>query len=214
MSAPASTSSAQQTRSASRRERLLDAALHVFTQTGYRDASMDDIASAADTSKGGLYFHFPGKQALFLALLTHMADLLLLRTRAAMQAEVNPLARGDAALRTVLHTFASHRRLTHLFLVEALGAGREFNEVIVRMHQEFASLIASYLDTLVSDGRIAPLDTHLASLAWFGAINEVVTHWVLTGYPADLEATYPALHDLLLHGVYHPPTSTETESVQ
>ena len=45
--------------SRSRRERILDAAFSTFAGRGYRDASMDDIAAAAETSKGGVYFHFP-----------------------------------------------------------------------------------------------------------------------------------------------------------
>ena len=58
-----------QERSRQRRERVLDAAMHVFTRLGFRDAAVDEIAKQADTSKGGVYFHFPSKESLFLALL-------------------------------------------------------------------------------------------------------------------------------------------------
>src|SRR5690348_12232536 len=107
--------------------RILDAALDVFSRKGYRDAAVDDIANASETSKGGVYFHFSGKQAIFLALLDRMADLLLSRAAKSMEAESDWPKKGDAALATMLHTFAGHRNLTRLFLVEALGAGREFN---------------------------------------------------------------------------------------
>ena len=50
-------------------ERILDAAFSTFAGRGYRDASMDDIASAAETSKGGVYFHFPTKESLLAAVL-------------------------------------------------------------------------------------------------------------------------------------------------
>ena len=39
--------------SRSRRERILDAAFHAFSTRGYRDTAVDDIAGAAETSKGG-----------------------------------------------------------------------------------------------------------------------------------------------------------------
>src|SRR5690349_13998992 len=51
--------------SRSRRERILDAAFHAFATRGYRDTAVDDIAGAAETSKGGIYFHFPTKEAIF-----------------------------------------------------------------------------------------------------------------------------------------------------
>ena len=66
-----------QERSRTRRQRVLDAALEVFTQHGYGDTAVDEIARVSDTSKGGLYFHFPSKQALFLALLDEASVALL-----------------------------------------------------------------------------------------------------------------------------------------
>ena len=50
------------------RQRLLDAAEEVFAEKGYHGAVVDDIVRASDSSKGGFYFHFPNKQAIFLSL--------------------------------------------------------------------------------------------------------------------------------------------------
>src|SRR6266576_5052290 len=51
------------------REALLEAALQVFAERGYRDSSVDDIAERAGYSKGALYWHFSSKDDLFFALL-------------------------------------------------------------------------------------------------------------------------------------------------
>jgi TetR/AcrR family transcriptional regulator, fatty acid metabolism regulator protein len=184
-----------------RLSRILDAAVEVFSSKGYKDAGMDEIATASETSKGGVYFHFPNKQTIFLALLDKMASLLKSRAQEAMDAEQDISKKGDAALLTMLKTFAGHRRLTRLFFVEALGAGREFNEKMTELHADFAGLIKAYLDEAVRQGKIAPLDTDIASVAWFGAVNQVVTRWSLTGQPANLEDAYPALRQLLRRGV-------------
>ena len=50
------------------RRRLLDAAREVFTAVGYQGATLDEIAGRAGFTKGALYWHFPNKQALFMAL--------------------------------------------------------------------------------------------------------------------------------------------------
>lgn len=181
----------------SRPERILDAALDVFARNGYKDAVIDDIASASQTSKGGIYFYFPNKQAIFLRLLDQMAALLLSRTEQAMAREPNLMRKGDAALLTVLRIFSHHRTLTRLFLVEAMGAGREFNQRMMEIHADFAGLITRYLNELVAAGVVAPIDTDLAGVAWFGGVNEVVTRWIMTGQPENLEDAYPALRDLL-----------------
>jgi TetR/AcrR family transcriptional regulator, fatty acid metabolism regulator protein len=194
----------EQRRGEERKERILEAALSVFSRRGYRDAAMDEIAGESETSKGGVYFHFPNKQTIFLALLDRMAKLLMQRAETAIEAEPDPIRRIDAALLVVLKTFGDHRSLARLFLVEALGAGREFNDKMLEMRRDFAGLITKHLDDAVAEGAIPPLDTHLAGLAWFGALNEVVTHWVLDENPEPLEQHYPALRDLLRRSIGVP----------
>jgi AcrR family transcriptional regulator len=56
------------------REELLAAALRVFAKRGYRQAGVDEIAAEAGYSKGALYWHFPGKEELLLALLDERID--------------------------------------------------------------------------------------------------------------------------------------------
>jgi AcrR family transcriptional regulator len=193
----------EQLRSQQRRQRILDAAVGVFSTKGYHGTLVDEIALEAETSKGGVYFHFPNKQAIFLALLDRLADLLRQRIEAAVQAESQPVARAEAALGVVLDTFASHRRLARLLMVEALGAGPEFNARMIQLRAEFADLIRVHLDQAVQAGEIPPLDTATAATAWFGAVNEVVTHWALAepGRGGRLEDVYPTIRALLLRGV-------------
>ncbi len=92
--------------SRSRRERILDAAFHAFSTRGYRDTAMDEIAGASDTSKGGVYFHFPTKEAIFRELMQTTADKLVARVERAVAVETEPVARAEAALRAVLTTFS------------------------------------------------------------------------------------------------------------
>lgn len=190
-----------QERSKSRRQRLLDAALTVFTEQGYNATPIDDIARASETSKGGVYFHFPSKQALFLALLEESSAALQEKVEAAMADEPDPLRRGEAALRAVMTSFAEHRLLARLLLVEAAGAGRDFNRALNEMHERFAILIAVCLDEAVEAGQIAPLDTSVTARAWYGAVNFTVLHWLHSGEPENLESAFPLLRDLLLVGV-------------
>lgn len=192
---------AQQTRAQDRHRRILDAALRVFSRRGYRDASVDEIAEGSQTSKGGVYFHFPGKEAIFLALLNRTAARLREKIDEAMAPHDDPIAKADAALLAVLRTFAKHRALARLFMVEALGAGREFHRRMAEIRSEFAAVIQRHLDEAVQQGVIEPIDTEIAGRAWFGTLNEVMTNWVLTGRPERLEDAYVALRPLLMRSV-------------
>ena len=69
------------------RQRLLDAAEQVFAEKGYHGAGVDDIIRASDSSKGGFYFHFPNKQAIFLALVDALVPKLAAAIDRAIAAE-------------------------------------------------------------------------------------------------------------------------------
>ena len=127
-----STMPAEQLRSQQRYQRILDAATSVFADKGYHGTLVDDIAEEADTSKGGVYFHFPNKQAIFLALLDRLALILQQRVERPSVPAPIPHRAPRRPSRVVLDTFASHRRLARLFMVEALGAGPEFNARMIQ----------------------------------------------------------------------------------
>lgn len=74
-----------------RREHVLDAALLVFARYGYRKASMEEVARAADISRPGLYFHFSSKQELFQAAVAHSLDDALAAAHAALADPDRPL---------------------------------------------------------------------------------------------------------------------------
>lgn len=59
---------AMQQRAVLTRGRVLIAAAEVFARTGFLSASMNDIVEAAGVTKGAVYFHFPSKEALAVAI--------------------------------------------------------------------------------------------------------------------------------------------------
>ena len=191
----------QQDRSRARQQRILDAALRVFSRKGYRDASVDEIASESGTSKGGVYFHFPSKDIIYLQLLDRTVARLQDKIEEAMAEYDHPIAKADAALLAVLRTFDKHATLARFFMVEALGAGRQFQHRMAETRAEFAAIIREHLDAAVEQGIIEPLDTEVAAQAWFGALYEVITGWVLMRKPERLEETYAALRPLLMRSV-------------
>src|ERR1700761_797716 len=52
--------------------RILDAAQQLFLEKGYRSSSIDKISALAPASKPTIYAHFPGKEALFTAVVNHI----------------------------------------------------------------------------------------------------------------------------------------------
>jgi AcrR family transcriptional regulator len=182
------------------RERILSAALEVFARKGYHRAIVDDIVRASATSKGAVYHHFPNKEAVFLALVDDFAARLATEVAGAIAARQGALAKVEAALVAALGTFADNEGLARLILLEAVSLGPVYQQKRAQVTERFAALIHTYLEEAAAEGAIPPLDTRVATLAWLGAVNEVVIQW-LHGGVRDLAATVPALTHLLLRSI-------------
>ncbi len=173
----------------------------MFAAAGYHGASVDDIATQSGSSKGSIYFHFPGKQEIFFALVNRFADGLLEASQHALSEPNSGAERASRAIEAVLRTVAKHRVLAKVLLASGVGLGPAFDQTLMALHTRFAKAIQRHLDDAVSAGTLPEQDTELAAYAWIGALNEIVLRWLYIGTPEQLETAAPALQRLLLGGV-------------
>ena len=182
----------------------------MFARKGYHRAIVDDIVRASGTSKGAVYHHFPTKEAIFLALVDDFSARLGGAVAGSVASRHGALAKVEGAVSAALTTFADDERLARLILLEAVSVGPTYQTKRAEVTERFATLIQGYLDEAVADGSLAPLDTRVATLAWLGAINEVVVQW-LHGGVRDLAATIPTLTTLLLRSIGSPAGVSRAE---
>ena len=93
----------------STRERILEAAMNIFSAKGFHDTKLDEIVAEASISKGSIYFHFPNKEKLFIALVDQFADLIERRANEAIAEEAKGIQRVQVALEAVLETFGKYQ---------------------------------------------------------------------------------------------------------
>jgi AcrR family transcriptional regulator len=140
-----------------RRTHVLDAALLVFARHGYRKASMDDVAKAADISRPGLYFYFSSKPELFRATVEHALDDSVTAARLA-------LADPDRPLRERLIEAFDHWSGRYVGpMAQEIGVLIDSNpELLGTMPVEYPKLfLAIVTDALAADGRptrVSPAD--------------------------------------------------------
>jgi len=182
------------------KERILDAALNIFSNKGFHDTRLDEIVEESSTSKGAIYFHFPNKERLFLALVDQFANLLERNVNEAIFQEEVGMARVKVALEVCLETFGRYRRPAKILLVQAVGLGNTFENKRTEVTDRFARLIETHLQEAIEVGDIKPVDTEVVAYAWMGAVYSLVIRWVNTGEPEPQRIMH-ALLPLLLKSV-------------
>ena len=81
-----------------RREDLLSAAARLIARRGYEGTSMRDIAAETGMLPGSLYYHFPSKEALFVAVHAEAVASITRAVDAAIATRTEPWARLEAAV--------------------------------------------------------------------------------------------------------------------
>jgi AcrR family transcriptional regulator len=88
--------------SASTRRALVDVAERLFTEQGYAATSLDAIVAGAEVTKGALYHHYSGKQALFEAVFEKVESAGAQQIQAALEGHRDPWEKAIAGLRAFL----------------------------------------------------------------------------------------------------------------
>jgi AcrR family transcriptional regulator len=179
-----------------KRRMLLDAAVRVFARKGYHAARVGDIAEEAGVAYGLLYHYFSSKEEVLRNVFRE--------TWRALIATIRSVAEGDEAPREQLRKVAeillrSWRRDPDLVRVLVLEVTRsqllagEMDEIT-----ESFRAIAEIVARGQADGSIrSDLDPLLASYVFYGAIDELLTGWVLGRLPDSEEDVARAEHTVV-----------------
>lgn len=114
---------------AEKRERILDAALEVFSAAGFRGATIDRIADAAAMSKPNLLYYFRGKEAIYTTLLARLLDTWLQPLRD-LHAAGDPETEIRRYIRRKLEMARDFPRESRLFANEILRGAEQIMPMI------------------------------------------------------------------------------------
>jgi TetR/AcrR family transcriptional regulator len=164
------------------REAILDAALEVFSQHGFRGATVDMIAGQAGLSKPNLLYYFPSKEDIHVTLLSQLMDTWLDPLRA-LDANGDPVDELLSYMRRKLEMSRDFPRESRLFANEIVqGApriGTSLSTDLKALVDEKAQVIAGWAVA----GRIATVDPH----------HLIFSIWALTQHYADFDVQVQAV---------------------
>ena len=185
-----------------RRTEILKSAAAAFRRRGYHGASVDEIASALEMTKGNLYYYFKNKEEILFACHEYSLDMLL-----ALMAEVQAeTASPEAKLRKLVLAFV------HLILDELHGTALTldpealspvlFKRVIVKRDQ-FDQGVRAIIQLGIDEGSFKAGDPKLIEFAMMGAVNWI-PKWFDPEGPATSNQIGDAFADYLVGGLLKP----------
>ena len=146
--------------------RILTAALDVFSENGFRGATLDRIASTANMSKPNLLYYFKSKEEIHVALLTGLLDVWLAPLR-----EISP--HGEPAdeigsyIRRKLESSRQFPRESRLFANEMLAGAPHIEDFLQNELKQLVDEKAAIFQEWIDEQRLAPCEPrHLLFAIW------------------------------------------------
>ncbi len=156
------------------RERILDAALEMVGARGLAAVSMDDLADKAQVSRATLYRLFPGKSALFSALITAFSPMEPVSTVLNTMAEEPPSKVMPAIARAVYHTLfvggENRTGLLRALFFEITSLAPDTEEATRETVARLVGAMVMYVQRQMSEDRLRSMHPLLALQAFIGPI--------------------------------------------
>lgn len=181
-----------------RRNRLVDAALDLFSARGIEATRVSDIAEAAGVAQGLLYHYFPGKDALLAAIIARHGPVPIVRDLLTTSSEA-PTRETLLRLSLRLYTLAQERRtFVRLFIREIIWRPEALSIGMV-VREQALTMLAGYLASRAAVGELRPHDSRVVGQT----IASAVIMPALAELPYDPYVT--GAIDVILQGIMARP---------
>jgi TetR/AcrR family fatty acid metabolism transcriptional regulator len=192
-----------------KRQRILDAAVRVFARKGYFASRVSDVAKAAGIADGTVYLYFKSKDDV----LVNLFDDVMSEHVEAGRREVSKAKGAPAKLQAIalhhLRLLGGNRELAVVFQVELRQSTKFMAQFTATWLKDYFDLLQGAIETGQREGTIRKeLRRKLASHAFFGILDEMVTTWVLSPQEYDLPQLAGSAVDLFLNGAAAPAKAT------
>ena len=149
-----------------RRAEILQAAWDVFSSRDYDSATLDDIAAAADLSKGTLYLYFQNKAELFFSTLEMGVENVFATVREVLSSCDDPVVGLEDLVRRLLGFFEDNAGFfkilfserAHFELHTAVEDGNRFKEGMMEIVSDGLQVIADYIQDGIDRGVFRQID--------------------------------------------------------
>lgn len=173
-----------------KRQEILDQAMALFGEAGYRGSSLREISTRCGLSHPGLLHHFPSKQSLLLAVLQHRdeVDGARLAGRTGLD-----MLRGLVELASVNATRPGIVELFTVLSAEATATDHPAHDFFAQRYRRTVDAIESAYEQVRADGRLRPgIEPAAAARQFVALMDGLQIQWLLDHRRLDMAAILDA----------------------
>jgi AcrR family transcriptional regulator len=185
-----------------RREQIIDAAMRVFAQKGYTEATNKDIAREAGITPGLIYYYFESKEALLNAILETRSPLQVITSLPPQALALPPELFLRMMIIRVLDIMEGENMvgLIRVMLPEIIR-NPTVSSIPVGLFQRVFGFLSKYFEAKIASGELRSMDTLLAVQVLIGSLIGFILRRQIVHDPMALAYSHEQIADAVVDTV-------------
>jgi TetR/AcrR family fatty acid metabolism transcriptional regulator len=189
-------------RSGDKRDKILKAAIETFAEHGYFNSRVNEIASRAGVADGTVYLYFKNKEQILMAALDYAFEGFMQRAESELKSLHDPAEKLRRMAYLHLQGLGSNRGLAMVFQTELRQSAKFLAEFSRHHMKRYFDLVRAVIREGQASGVFrADVPERIAANCLFGALDAVVTSWLLSERDYKLENAAAEIVDVVLNGM-------------
>lgn len=171
-----------------KRRLILDAAVRVFARQGFHACRVSDIADEAGVAYGLVYHYFASKDEVLDTLFLERWDVMLELIREVDATTIPVRDKLSAIASFIVDSYQHDPDLMKVIIVEVTRAANSFGNTHIDTIREAYDLIGGMIAEAQEQGVFkAEIEPRFAAMAFYGAIEQLLTGWIFDLLPQGEE---------------------------
>ena len=185
-----------------KKKALLEAAIKVFSEKGFHDAKVTEVAQEAGVADGTTYLYFKNKDDLLIKAVENLFESKLLEMEKRIALENSGFDKLFRFAEEHITIFTEDPKVVRFLAVE-LRQSKEF----YRKYPDFKPLrhylqfLQNICNEAIEEGSIRNIDSVSLSYIIFGTVNFVITEWAVQDQAFSLQEMKAHIIDILRYGL-------------
>lgn len=190
------------------RRMILSAALELFSEKGYPNVTMHEIAHHSEFSIGTLYKFFKNKEDLYNSLLVDTAEQFQSVLSQALEEKNDCHEKLKEYIRLYGELFMANAMAVRLYFAETLGGSLNLRAALTKELRTYYDDILNKLSVVFADGiekgAYRPIDPYHLALSFESIINSFLFYWLDDPKKHSFEENISIIETVFFEGVLLP----------
>lgn len=182
--------------------RILEAAIKVFAEQGFFQATISQIAREAGVADGTIYLYFKNKDDILVNFFNYKTKLVFAKFREEVENADNAVEKLRSLVTRHLEEFQRDKNMAVVYQAETHRNNRMAESQIKEMAKMYMDIVSDIVEQGQQEG-VMRKDLYIGLVKRFilGAVDEVINTWLHSGTKYDLSSMADPLVDLLIRGI-------------